>query len=225
MPRRSQSKASQVQNHVEGPGLQRARKSTRQAKGQTSAPDAPELVEDSALQGEEDDLLPSRKGLLQSAGIVFIIITHVLAFMAGYYLPPPQRGASADAVSQKESQGLSLPQAVHNMGEVAVSYLDARQAKEMLALMARQPGRKIYELRFSRAGRRVTVTADLANQMLTRTRVLPDGSGNTTFWEGDILERLQDAAANGSFDFAEGERPSGKTTQFAAGFVPGGGKN
>lgn len=180
------------------------------------------LTEDEELLGGEEakatadghasgsELLPSRKGLLRSAMVVLLVLTHIFAFMVGYYLMPPR----VPQFSRHTFSEVREPaKATRRLGRQEESFGLEAQARAMLSFMVEQPGSKLYELHFTTRLKRCQLQANLQQQVLTRKKVLPDGSGKVERWEGEVLERLQQAAAGEGLELSDTETKGGKVSK------------
>lgn len=188
----------------------------KQAGGQKQR--APRAVDDDLLEyedaaaGESDqdagtELLPSRKGLLRSAMVLLLVLTHICAFMVGYYLMPPR---VPQFPRQTFSEVREPAKATRRLGRQEESFGLEAQARAMLSFMVEQPGSKLYELHFTTNLKRCRMQANLQQQVLSRKKILPDGSGKVERWEGDVLERLQQAAAGKGLELSDTETKGGE---------------
>jgi len=155
--------------------------------------------------------LPSRKGLLRCAMILLLVLTHISAFMLGYYLMPAR---VPFAVGPQLSPDRALSRVTRDLGRQAFDFTLPAQAQAMLRFMVDKPGRKIYELRFSNGLMRFELQADLDSQVLSLRQTMPDGSGKVSRWEGQVLERLQQAAAGQELGLEEGSDEPAETQFF-----------
>ncbi len=156
-----------------------------------------------AMDGES--FLPSRRGLLRSALVLLLVLSHVLAFMVGYYLTPPriQTVVGLSGAPPREQSSMVL-----RLGSQATPLDDPLQGLAMLNLMVEKPGHKIYEVHFSHGLERYELRADFTTQELARRTVRPDGSGFQESWSGTVLERLRRAAGGESFQAPDEPAPT-----------------
>lgn len=144
--------------------------------------------------------LPSRKGLLRCAVVLFLVLTHVCAFMLGYYLMPER---IPHVLTPRFTEEHTLARAVRRLGRQEAGFSLPEQAQAMLRFMVDQPGRKVYELHFTRGVKRFKLEANLDSQVLSLSQTMPDGKGRVSRWNGTVLERLQHLAAGNEPELAE----------------------
>lgn len=156
-----------------------------------------EMATTDAEASDQPEILPSRKGLLRSAMVVLLVLTHICAFMVGYYLMPPR---VPQVLSPQFSEVHEPSRATRRLGRQKESFDLAAQARALLSFMVEQAGSKIYELHFTTHLKRCRLRANLQQQVLSRRELMPDGSGREERWEGQVLERLQSAAAGKGLD-------------------------
>lgn len=143
--------------------------------------------------------------------ILLLVLTHISAFMLGYYLMPAR---VPFAVGPQLSPDRALSRVTRDLGRQAFDFTLPAQAQAMLRFMVDKPGRKIYELRFSNGLMRFELQADLDSQVLSLRQTMPDGSGKVSRWEGQVLERLQQAAAGQELGLEEGSDEPAETQFF-----------
>ncbi len=105
-----------------------------------------------------------------------------------------------------QEQASSSGDAVADLGHQDVALSTADQAKALLGLMERQPGKASYQI-IHQVGEEVVVFGlDQNKDSLSCLRQRMDGTGTKDRWEGHALQRLQSAANGGSLD----DTPDGK---------------
>lgn len=81
------------------------------------------------------------------------------------------------------------------------------QARELVTLIESSPGKALYEIRYATTADTVTVSGDLAQNILRRVHRTPDGHGSNEEWRGYVMERLRTGATGGSMN----DTPAGKS--------------
>lgn len=190
----------------DNPRQSRSEKSTSRREGANPAEeDSLFSTDDAGAENkacpEDSGTLPSRKGLLRSAMVLFLVLTHISAFMLGYYVTPPNTN---NVISDGGNVAKELPQASKQLGPQGQGFDSAAQAQALLRLMVEKSGCKIYQLFFKIGADSFELSANLDEQTLTRTSFLPQGGGGVERWEGEVLERLQNAVSGKNF-LLEGE--------------------
>jgi len=112
---------------------------------------------------------------------------------------PVQVTAPSTAVSRSGQVDIDLGTRPFDFGSQG-------QARELLALIERQPGKNGYSITYRTTADVVVFGCDFAKDVLIRVHREPTGRGKGETWDGYILERLRSGAAVGSLN----DTPAGK---------------
>jgi len=93
-----------------------------------------------------------------------------------------------------------------NLGVRSFGFGSQGQARELLAVMDRQPGKNEYSITYDTGEDTVAFGCNFDTGVLARIHVSRTGRGSKETWRGSIVERLRSASGGGSLN----DTPAGK---------------
>lgn len=123
---------------------------------------------------------------------------------------PSSEELSGSAPGQPTPSG----EATVDLGRKSLSFGSAEQARALLGLMERQPGKASYQITYQTSGDVVIFGLDRNKDTIARLHQRMNGTGTGERWTGHVDHRLHSAASGGSLNDTPGGKSPGTIERF-----------